>query len=362
MRFGTFHLFPWHEDKSPEQVLQESIEVIRVSEELGFDSAWLGEHHFSRYGLGSAILTIAALLAGVTRRLRIGTSVLVLPFYHPITLAEEIATVDLLSGGRFELGIGRGYQWSEFHQLNIPLAESRARFDEAIEIMKKAWTEDEFDYRGRFWTFNGIRVLPKPKRRPHPPITIAATSPGGFRQAAERGYNVFLGGSTGTLENAIRNLAVYRETLAGAGYTFDPDKLRVVRPVYLADSPAEARAETEGRMAWFVETQRRVVTPPNEQWDLIPEDYRQRAVNIARPGGFDFEAFYHGTGIFGPPEECIRRIAEIDRVLGGVGEIVCSFTFGGWDQRKILQTMERFARDVMPHFQEKPAPAALSRP
>ena len=350
MRFGTFHLFPWHEGKTQEQVLRESIEVIRVSEELGFDSVWLGEHHFSRYGLGSALLTIAALLAGTTKRLRIGTAVLVLPFYNPITLAEEIATVDLVSGGRFELGIGRGYQWAEFHQLNLPLAEARPRFDEAIAVMQRAWTEDEFSHQGRFWTFNGIRVLPKPKQRPHPPITVAATSPDGFRIAAERGYDVFLGGSTGPLEGVSRNLALYRETLESAGHRYDPSRLRIVRPVYLTDSPAQARADVEPRMRWFVETQRRVVTPPDEDWSLIPADYRSRAATFAKPGWFDFDAFYESTGIFGPPEECIRRIKTIDKLVGGVGELVCSFTFGGWDQAGILRSMERFTREVMPFF------------
>ena len=137
MRFGTFHLFPWAENKSQEEVLRDTIDLTTLSEDLGFESVWLAEHHFSRYGLGSAVLTLAAALAGVTKRLRIGTAVVVLPFYNPITLAEEVATVDLISGGRFHFGVGRGYQWSEFHQFNIPLEESRARFEEAIDIMKR---------------------------------------------------------------------------------------------------------------------------------------------------------------------------------------------------------------------------------
>ena len=354
MRFGTFHLFPWHEGKSQEQVFQETIEQIRVSEELGFESTWLAEHHFSRYGLGSAIMTLAALVAGITKRLRIGTSVIVLPFYNPITLAEEVATVDLISGGRFEFGIGRGYQWSEFHQFNIPLEESRARFDESLEIMRRAWTEDEFDYQGRFWTFNGIKVLPKPKQQPHPPITVAAVSPDGIRKAAEHGYNIFAGGSTTSLRQTQRNLALYRETLEAAGYTYDPSKLKVVRPAYVADSPEQARADTEEGYMWFVDTQRKVVTPPAERWDLLPEQYRHYAENFPKIGQLKFDFVYNQIGIYGTPEECIRRIEELDAVIGGITELICPFTFGGWDQPKILRSMEKFARDVMPHFQKAP--------
>ena len=350
MRFGTFHLFPWHESKSQEQVFQETVELIRISEELGFSSTWLAEHHFSRYGLGSALLTLAAHIAGVTKNLRIGTAVIVLPFYNPITLAEEVATVDLLSGGRFELGIGRGYQWSEFHQLNIPLSESRARFDEAIEIMMKAWTEDEFDYRGQFWTFNGIKVLPKPKQQPYPPIAVAASTPEGYRKAAEHGYNLITGGSTATLDQVQSNLALYRETLEAHGYAYQPGNLKVTRPVYVDDSHRQAFDDTKDRYLWFIDTQLKVALPPDADQDGEGNRFYARR-------SMSFDEAFDQVGIFGTPEECIQRIEDLDRVIGGMTELICTFTFGGWDQRQIIRSMERFARDVMPYFQ--PAKATI---
>ncbi|HEX2170862.1 MAG TPA: LLM class flavin-dependent oxidoreductase [Dehalococcoidia bacterium] len=343
MRFGTFHLFPWHEDKSQEQVLQETIDLVKLSEDLGFESVWLAEHHFSRYGLGSAVLTIAATLAGVTQRMRIGTAVVVLPFYNPITLAEEVATVDLISGGRFDFGVGRGYQWSEFSQFNIPLAESRARFEEAIDIMKKAWIEDAFDYRGRFWTFNDIKVLPKPKQKPHPPIAYAASSREGYQKAAEQGYNLITGGSTATLDQIRQNLALYRETAEAAGRTYNPATFKVTRPVYVAESRRQAWDDSKHRYMWFVETQRRVSLPPDGQGGPA-EMFAERAK-------ITFEHAFDNLGIFGTPDHCIRQIEALDEVVGGMTEFIPIFTFGGWDQRKTIRSMELFAREVMPHFQ-----------
>lgn len=347
MRFGTFHLFPWSEAKSQEQVFQETIELIRRSEDLGFVSTWLAEHHFSRYGLGSAILTLAAHVAGVTKNLRIGTAVVVLPFYNPITLAEEVATVDLVSGGRFDFGIGRGYQWSEFHQFNIPLEESRARFEEAIDIMVKAWTEDEFDYHGKFWQFNQIKVLPKPKQKPHPPIAYAASTREGFQKAAERGYNLITGGSTATLDQIRQNLTLYRETLEAFGYRYDPGQLKVTRPVHIAPTRQQANDESRDRYMWFVETQLKVATPPAGSGYGAAEMLHGR-------NAITWEHAFENLGIFGTPDQCIRQIQELDDTIGGMQEFIPIFTFGGWDQQKTIQSMELFAQEVMPHFQKAP--------
>lgn len=360
MKFGTFHLFQWHEDKSPEQVFRDTVELVRISEELGFSSAWLAEHHFSRYGLGSAVMTLAAHLAGVTRQMRIGTAVVVLPFYNPITLAEEIATVDQLSGGRFELGVGRGYQWSEFHRLNVPFEESRERFDESLEIMRRAWTEEQFSFKGQFWTVNDARVLPKPVQKPHPPITVATSSPGGYRNAAERGQSILCGGSTTSLVTVADNLKIYRDTLTASGYTYDPGRVKVSRPVYVAESREQAYADTRERYEWFLAAQRAVAIPPDGRLDLIPEKERVALDRMLSRDPLPFDTAFESIGVYGTPDECIRRIEELDGIVGGLTEMMCSFALGGWDQRKVIRSMELFARDVMPHFQREPAATMAS--
>ncbi|MBI3967612.1 MAG: LLM class flavin-dependent oxidoreductase, partial [Chloroflexi bacterium] len=135
---------------------------------MGFDQIWVAEHHFTRYGSVPSTLTFAAYVAARTKRIRIGTAVVLLPFWNPLLVAEEAAMVDILSDGRLDLGVGRGYQWHEYQRFNIPMEESRGRFTESLEIIKKAWTEKAFDYEGQYFQLNGVNVLPKPLQKPHP--------------------------------------------------------------------------------------------------------------------------------------------------------------------------------------------------
>jgi len=355
MKFGTFHLLQWHEGKSQAQVFKETVELVKLSEELGFDSVSLPDHRSSRYGLGSSVLTIASHLAAATTRLKIGTAVVVLPFYNPLTVAEVSATVDNLSDGRLILGVGRGYQWSEFHRHNVPFEESRERFDEALDIIVRAWTEEELNYQGKFWQVNGAQVLPKPVQKPHPPIAVATLSADGFRNAARRGQSVICGGSTGTVGGITQNLALYRESLASAGFAYDPSSVIVSRPVYIGRSRDEAKATDGGeRLSWFLEAQRRVALPPADRWDLVPEKERPVIERLQMRSELTWDDAFNTMGISGSPDECIEQIRELDGIVGGLETLVCSFALGGFDLHKTAQAMELFARDVMPRFAEAP--------
>ena len=158
---------------------------VRHAEQLGFDSVWITEHHFSRHGIVSATLSLLAYLAGVTSKIRLGTGVTVIPFHNPIHLAEQAATVDLLSDGRLDFGAGRGFQWGEFHKLNIPMEEASRRFEETMDVLTKAWTSAEpFDHYGEFWQFNDMTVHPRPVQLPHPPIFVAASSEASVNRVA----------------------------------------------------------------------------------------------------------------------------------------------------------------------------------
>ena len=168
MKFGLFHSVQLADAKQQQKFYQEAMEQVLWAEQLGFDSVWITEHHFTRHGIVSATLSVLAYLVGLTSTIRLGTAVSVLPFHNPIQLAEQAATVDLLSNGRLDLGVGRGYQWGEFHRLNIPMDEADDRFDEAMEVITKAWTSAEpFDHEGQFWTFNDMTVHPKPVQPPN---------------------------------------------------------------------------------------------------------------------------------------------------------------------------------------------------
>lgn len=142
-------LLSYPENTSQRQVYRDAIEQIRAAEDLGFDAVWLAEHHFSHYGICGTILGLASHVAGITRRVRIGTAVVVLPFWNPLVVAEEAAMVDQLSDGRLDLGVGRGYQWNEYRGFNLAMDESRERFEESLEILKRAWTQDRLTFEGK---------------------------------------------------------------------------------------------------------------------------------------------------------------------------------------------------------------------
>ncbi|MGE3649859.1 MAG: LLM class flavin-dependent oxidoreductase, partial [Reyranellaceae bacterium] len=175
------------------QAYDDFIHYVVEAERLGFRSVFLVEHHFTGVGQLSASLTLLAYLAARTRSIRLGTAVVVLPWHNPVLLAEQAATLDLLSGGRLDFGVGKGYRASEFAGFRIAMDEATERFDEAIEVIRKAWTTPgRFSHRGRRWSFDDIVVEPAPLQRPHPPLWLAAGSPDSIRRAAREGYNLLL--------------------------------------------------------------------------------------------------------------------------------------------------------------------------
>jgi hypothetical protein len=182
VKFSTFHSFMLVDAKlggavaegqgfgvSPARAIQDELELIAYADELGYDTCWVREHHFTQYGFLPNTMALLAHAAARTERIRLGTAVVTLPLHHPIRAAEDAALVDVLSGGRLALGIGRGYQSIEFEAFGIPLAESRARTDEAIEIMRRLWSATApIDFEGRFFQFHGITLQPKPVQQPLP--------------------------------------------------------------------------------------------------------------------------------------------------------------------------------------------------
>ena len=194
MQFGIFTIVPWHESKGQQQSLNEALAQIELADQLGIEEVWLGEHSFSRHGLLSGIWSFAGMVAGRTKNIRIGTAVVVLPLHNPILVAEEAAMIDVISGGRLNLGIGAGYQRQEFDGLGIDINTSRQRFFEAVEVIKKAWTEETLTFHGKFTNVDDLWVLPKPIQKPHPPLFQAvSTSPESIDFAARNQIQVIAG-------------------------------------------------------------------------------------------------------------------------------------------------------------------------
>ena len=225
MKFGLFHSVQLPDPARQNEYYRDALEQVLWAEQLGYDSVWMTEHHFSRHGIVSASLSVLAYLAGLTSRIRLATAVTVLPFHNPIQIAEEAATVDVLSNGRLDLGVGRGYQWGEFHKFNIPMAEADRRFQEAIGVLTRAWTETEpFDHRGEFWTFNDMTVQPKPVQAPYPPLWVAAASPASMDRIAAHGWNLLVGQGL-TFDQVAEQVAYFRGAVGEAGGDYDPDRV-----------------------------------------------------------------------------------------------------------------------------------------
>ena len=191
MKLGVLQFFSWPERRVDlATVYARALERIEIMDRTGYDAVWLAEHHFSGFSVCPSVHMMGTLAAARTRRLRIGTAVSLAPFYHPLRLAEEIALLDVLSGGRVNWGAGRGFDRLEFETFDVPVAESSDRFRECVEIVLAAWRQERVSYEGRFWRYDGIEVLPKPLQSPHPPVWLAASSPDSIQRAAEKGYDI----------------------------------------------------------------------------------------------------------------------------------------------------------------------------
>src|SRR5215472_17560220 len=237
MRFGLFGSAQARRagpDTDSSQGFRDFIDNNVEAEALGYYSTFLVEHHFTGFGQVSASLNLLTWLGARTRHLRLGTAVLVLPWHNPVLLAEQAATLDLLSGGRLDFGVGKGYRYNEFAGFCVPMEEADARFDESLEIITKAFTsETPFSHRGKFWQFENIVVEPPTAQKPHPPFWMVAGSPSSVSRVAERGYNMLLGQHS-LPEEIFGQVSQFREEVEAGGLIFEPMRVAVARAVHIA--------------------------------------------------------------------------------------------------------------------------------
>ncbi|MGE0222289.1 MAG: LLM class flavin-dependent oxidoreductase [Acetobacteraceae bacterium] len=305
------------------------------AEALGFHGTFVVEHHFTGFGQVSATLSLLTWLGARTTTLRLGTAVIVLPWHNPVLLAEQAATLDLLSGGRLDFGIGKGYRYNEFVGFDVPIAEADARFEEALEVLLKAWrSEDRFSHHGRYWHFNDIVVEPPPARRPHPVVWMGAGSDRSIRDVARRGFNLLLG-QYASPEDVAHNIAVYREAVEDAGRAFDPAQVGVTRAFYVTDNEAEREAALERRLQNRLR-QLTLATQPDGTVLGGPD----RATGD--PNEINLRSAMYGT-----PEQIARKLEELQRA--GAGYILVNGGGSGGGQRG-RDSLRRFAREVMPLF------------
>ncbi|MBV8771010.1 MAG: LLM class flavin-dependent oxidoreductase [Deltaproteobacteria bacterium] len=219
MEFGMFHEFQCPPGHSERQAFAESFEQVQAAEHFGLDAIWLAElHMLPQRSVLSAPLTIASAIAARTRRIKIGIAVQVLPLCQPLRVAEEAATVDHISHGRLIFGVGRSGFPRTYQAYGVSYGESRERFVEVLEIVKRAWTESSFSYQGRYYSFDRVHLVPKPFQKPHPPIRVAATSADTFAAIGKLGYPIFVAVRLGTLSELGPSITAYRQSFQGAGH------------------------------------------------------------------------------------------------------------------------------------------------
>jgi alkanesulfonate monooxygenase SsuD/methylene tetrahydromethanopterin reductase-like flavin-dependent oxidoreductase (luciferase family) len=229
------------------QGYRDFIGYVEEAEELGYHSVFLVEHHFTGFGQVSASLNLLTYLAARTTRMRLGTAVVVLPWHNPALLAEQAATVDLLSGGRLDFGVGKGYRANEFHGFNVKADEAQELFLESLDVIRRAWqSEERFTHIGKHWTFQDIVVEPPPIQRPHPPLWLAAGSEGGLTWAAENEFNLLLD-QIAPFGVIAERFDTYRNAVEASGRTFDPMNVAVARALHITRTEAEREAAHQQR-------------------------------------------------------------------------------------------------------------------
>ncbi|MBM3218187.1 MAG: LLM class flavin-dependent oxidoreductase [Candidatus Rokubacteria bacterium] len=303
MKVGVLQFFSWSRRIPLTTVYERAFSRIEIMDQTGYDCVWLAEHHFSTYSVCPSINVMATHVAARTRHLRIGMAVSLAAFYNPLRLAEEVALVDVLSGGRVNWGAGRGFDRQEFQALGVPPEESSDRFRECVEIVLAAWRNERVSFEGKFWRYDGVEVLPKPLQAPHPPVWLAATSLDSIRRAAEKGFDI-LQDPHASHAMIGEKRALYYETLRAHGFPTEGRVIPTARLLAVGDSDEEAREVARAGASWTVGAYANpsTRTGPPAPHHLVPGDPVERYMN---------DVIIHGT-----PDRVLDTIAELRETIG----------------------------------------------
>lgn len=333
MRFGYFLDFrnPPGSALSFAEFYAEMFEQIEYAEQAGFDSVWLSEHHFTEDGYLAPIMPALAAVAARTRRVALGTFILLAPFYHPLRLAEDAAFIDVISNGRLRLGIGLGYRVEEFEVFGVPRTQRLGRTLEAIEIMRRAWTGERFSFEGKYFQFQNVRVVPRPISQPHPELLWGGMAPKAIERGAELGLSF-------ACNLGAKEVKLYHDALRRRGK--DPAAFNVVssRPIYIADTAEQAWADIEQPLTYQAQVY--------AKW-------------LSEAAGADQTFFVPDTGwlqrsaVFGAPQEVTARLREW-LARNPITELAVVMQLPGLDPAKASRSLERFATEVLPALRRSP--------
>jgi len=321
-------------------------ELAERAEALGIDCVWLGEIHFTpQRSVISSSLQVASAIATRTRRLHVGTAVQVLPLNHPLRIAEEVATVDQISEGRFEYGIGRSGSVRTYDVFGIPYGESQARFLEALQIIRQAWKGEPFSYEGRFYRIENATVVPRPYQVPHPPIRMATTSEETFPAAGRLGLQIFVGLRTTEIPDLRAQLASYRQAWEEAGHPGAPSAyLRI--PVYASTTARGALEEPRESLTSFFVRQTELARAAVGRAGAGPAD--RRRMEAERMASLSYEDMLAKKVVFGTAAGIIDRLRQLREELRLDG-VVAELNPGGLIPPELeARSFEIIGREVVP--------------
>jgi alkanesulfonate monooxygenase SsuD/methylene tetrahydromethanopterin reductase-like flavin-dependent oxidoreductase (luciferase family) len=317
------------------EVYADELRLIREAEELGYDTIWLTEHHFADDGYSPSVVTIAAAIAAMTERVRIGFNLLLLPLHNAIRVAEDIATLDVLADGRIDVGLGQGYATHEFAGYGIPRSERLGRFVEGLDVLQGLWADETFSYEGRHYRIDNARLVPKPVQAPMP-LWIGATSEAGVRRAGRRGANL--------LGLASRHLqGIYEEARTGAGLSLDDAKVLQLHWAHVAPGNDEAWAEAAPHFHHLLEVYAQWANESGDADKGGPKTVVPPVAELRDPGRrLMFQP------VFGDPDHVTRALsASMEKVRT---THLALGVLPGMDPARTRASMRLFASEVAPRL------------
>jgi len=326
--------------KSHADLYREMLEQVAVAEEIGFDSAWLVEHHFMEDGMCPSLLVTAAAMAARTSRLIIGTSMYLLPLHRPVQTAEDVAVLDNIAAGRFIFGVATGYRPEEYAGYQEQRAGREKRMEEELDIIIKGWTTERFSFSGQYYHLEDLSITPKPHQKPHPPIWIGASTRGGARRAAQWA-SAMVASPRHHLNELKQHYQWYRQQLQRFNKT--PMATPVIREVYVAETNAKAEEEARDGIMY-------IHGGMYGKWANVRPLRDDAGRIVENPATVTFES-HRERFIIGDPDHCIREIERYQRELD-MDYLICWMHYPGADHQKTLRAMRLFAKEVMPHFRK----------
>lgn len=353
MKISSFHFIRLDPGKesSDQDLFDYELQCIDFAEEFGLDGVWLAEHHF-RSDVCPSILPVAAHVAARTKRIRIGLGILVLPFYDPLRLAEDVAVVDILSQGRINVGMGRGYNTMEFNGFSVSQDESRERFAETLEIAIAAWSKGTVCHHGKFYQIENVRVFPAPIQKPHPPLWIGASSPETVERCGAMGIP-FMSDPAQTFAESVELVRRWSASAKAAGHDPDAGELAALRPIWVADSVSEA---IRARPVWVPQCLDDIAgdqadIASSDIFDLASQEHARAAAPTDLDPALEREVGANPSYLVGDPDSIIKKLVAYQEA--GYRHILGVFNSGVRQPiENVRECMQRFSEEVLPYVKD----------